>query len=377
MRILHWAHSLLNENGGVEEFVAALSASFIGLGHSVALVSEKPEPTSIASATRYPPEAAIHGIDLGTNLSATEPASALRECWDALEAFVTNFSPDVIHLHSVGRGDIALLSALTKKHQVPVVFTAHSPLTSPGLLPRLRPIINLVQSVICPSDFMFDMVATHVPQWTAKRILIRNGVDAAVLPRRPRLDRQVYASGRHVSDKGFSSLIAALPLVLQRVPDARVILAGAGPDTQTLKNLARLYGVENAIEWPGWISQTEARATVGRSAMACVPSIWTEPFGLVAAEASMEGTPVVAAQSGALPEIVVHGSTGYLVPAGDIASLGIAIATVLSNTPLRQDLGTAAREHAVRHFSLERAVGAHLNHYHWAITGSHGAPETL
>jgi glycosyltransferase involved in cell wall biosynthesis len=363
MRILHWAHSLLNENGGLEEFVAALGVSLLNLGHEIALVTEKPLAESIASPDRYPRAARLHTIDLARNVST----SALRRTWDELEAFVTDFSPDVIHLHSVGRGDIALLGALKRRHHIPIVFTAHSPLTSPGLLPQLAPLGDFITRAACPSQFMFDMVGTYLPSWKDIRVLIRNGVDPNLQGGTGRIPHQIYASGRHVSDKGFSTLIAAMPIVMNRVPHARLILAGAGAETKTLKNLARIYGVGEAIEWPGWIAQSDARRLVGNSAVACVPSIWTEPFGLVAAEASMEGTPVVATKSGALPEIVVSGLTGYTVAPGDVAATGVALATLLMDAELREQLGRAAREHTMRHFDLTATVDGYVSLYEDAL----------
>ena len=76
-----------------------------------------------------------------------------------------------------------------------------------------------------------------------------------------------------------------------------------------------------------------------------VPSVWHEPFGLVAIESLAAGTPVVAADSGGLAEIVEHGVTGRIVPAGDAEALADAVLDISSAVAdERGDLRIAARQ---------------------------------
>jgi glycosyltransferase involved in cell wall biosynthesis len=79
-----------------------------------------------------------------------------------------------------------------------------------------------------------------------------------------------------------------------------------------------------------------------------VPSLWAEPFGLVALEAMAMGTPVVAARSGGLAEVLVDGETGYLTPPGDSNSLAAALRRVLEDDDLRSRMSSAARLRAER-----------------------------
>jgi glycosyltransferase involved in cell wall biosynthesis len=85
-----------------------------------------------------------------------------------------------------------------------------------------------------------------------------------------------------------------------------------------------------------------------RSSLALVPSIWQEPFGMVVIEAMAAGRPVVASRIGGIPDIVVDGETGLLVPPGDSLALRGAIERLLADPSLRERMGQAARHRAVQ-----------------------------
>jgi glycosyltransferase involved in cell wall biosynthesis len=87
-----------------------------------------------------------------------------------------------------------------------------------------------------------------------------------------------------------------------------------------------------------------------------MPSIW-EGFGLVLLEAMAAGRPVVASRVATIPEVVVDGQTGLLVPAGDPLALAEAIARLAADPALARQLGEAGRDRLRRHFSIDKMVG--------------------
>ncbi len=95
------------------------------------------------------------------------------------------------------------------------------------------------------------------------------------------------------------------------------------------------------------LSRGEALYAWSKAAVAVVPSIWPEPFGTVAVEALAMGTPVVAADAGALREIVTEAVTGYLVPRGDAESLANRVNLLLAEPSMRHRMGDAGRRSAV------------------------------
>ncbi|HET6908294.1 MAG TPA: glycosyltransferase family 4 protein, partial [Mycobacteriales bacterium] len=79
-----------------------------------------------------------------------------------------------------------------------------------------------------------------------------------------------------------------------------------------------------------------------------------EAFGLAALEAMQAGLPVIASAVGGLPELVVDGATGRLVPPGDVDALATAMAVLINDPELRRTWGTAARQRAEQHYGVEQ-----------------------
>jgi glycosyltransferase involved in cell wall biosynthesis len=97
-----------------------------------------------------------------------------------------------------------------------------------------------------------------------------------------------------------------------------------------------------------------------------------EGFGIPAAEAMGCGIPVVASDAGGLPEVVEHGVTGYVVPKGNVEALTEAIGKLLADPALRETMGKAARERAVRLFDWDVAAKSFDELYQVVRNGRHG-----
>jgi glycosyltransferase involved in cell wall biosynthesis len=97
------------------------------------------------------------------------------------------------------------------------------------------------------------------------------------------------------------------------------------------------------------------------------PIQWDEPFGLVMIEAMACGTPVIATRFGSVPEVVVDGETGLLVPPGDVAALRAALERLLGDADLRRRLGAAARERIRERFAWDAVTDATIAVYESAL----------
>jgi glycosyltransferase involved in cell wall biosynthesis len=106
---------------------------------------------------------------------------------------------------------------------------------------------------------------------------------------------------------------------------------------------------------------------MSRSRAVILPSIWAEPFGLVAVEAMAAGTPCIASDHAALPELITHGVDGTLVPPGDPRALAAAIADVQASPDTYAGLGQAARDTYQKQFDPDQNVDQLLGIYRYAV----------
>jgi glycosyltransferase involved in cell wall biosynthesis len=153
--------------------------------------------------------------------------------------------------------------------------------------------------------------------------------------------------GRLEPVKGSGYLIAAAARVRGSMPDVAVVIAGDGSERSGLEPRAATTGVTligDVSCASGFLSALD---------VVVVPSL-SEAFGLVAAEASALGKPVVATSTGGLPEVVEHGVSGLVVPPRDPAALADAILRLLGDPAMRARMGEAGQRIVRERFGLER-----------------------
>jgi glycosyltransferase involved in cell wall biosynthesis len=209
-------------------------------------------------------------------------------------------------------------------------------------------ILKSVDLVLPPSDYVATkVVALGIPPDRVKTI--HNGVQIPINIPPHNVGKNSLFIGRLDVWKGVKVLADAFVLVAQSNPDVKFNIVGDGPERQWLvANLPKDRAVLH-----GKVAQDALEAQYSKADLVVVPSIWPEPFGLVAAEAMARARPVVAARSGALPEIIEDGKTGLLVPPNDPKALAEAMMKVILDPAIAQKMGTHGREVAIRKFSIE------------------------
>lgn len=147
---------------------------------------------------------------------------------------------------------------------------------------------------------------------------------------------KLLAMGRLHRNKGFDTLIRALPLV----PDAHLLIAGEGPERAALEGLAHSLGVQDRLSLLGW------REDTGALLAACdlfVLSSRQEPLGNVVLEAFSAGVPVIATATPGPQELIADGETGLIVPVDDPDSLAHAIKDLIADPDRAAALAEAGR----------------------------------
>jgi glycosyltransferase involved in cell wall biosynthesis len=167
----------------------------------------------------------------------------------------------------------------------------------------------------------------------------------------------VLSIGRLVWEKGHQDLIRAIALLRRRGrEDVRALIAGKGPDEKRLKAHAAELGVGDRVRFAGTVPYEELQRVYAEASCFVLGSIpiwfWEEQFGMVLAEALAAHLPIVAASSGAIPEVV--GDDAVLFPPGD----HVALADALESGPLATEPGArhAPDPERIRRFSSEAAA---------------------
>jgi glycosyltransferase involved in cell wall biosynthesis len=198
--------------------------------------------------------------------------------------------------------------------------------------------------------------------------LVPEGIDLArwraLAAREPRASdgATILCVARQYPRKHVADLLRALPLVRERVPRARAIVAGDGPEHAALLRLAAELRLGDAAVFTGALPDDELERLYRRADVFCLPSV-QEGFGIVFLEAMACGLPVVATHSAAIPEVVPHGRAGLLVPPADPAALAGALAELLENGDKRAAFGVFGQQH-VEQYDWDRVAGVFLAQIH-------------
>ena len=165
--------------------------------------------------------------------------------------------------------------------------------------------------------------------------------------------RVILSVGRMVGgtrDKGQETLLAALPGVVQRYPEALLVLVGRGADEPRLRRLAQARGLSAHVHFAGFVRDAELPAYYEACELFAMPSV-AEGFGLVYLEAMHHARPCIAGNRDAAGEVIVDGQTGLLVEPGNVPQLGNALLRLLADPAAARRMGQAGRARLDRCFT--------------------------
>jgi colanic acid/amylovoran biosynthesis glycosyltransferase len=194
-----------------------------------------------------------------------------------------------------------------------------------------------------------------------------SGVDCnKIVASNPRIQPPHFlAVGRLVDKKGPHLTLIAFAKALQQVPGMRLTLVGEGPLASVCRDIVRSLGLQESVNLIGSRAHDEvlslmreSRGFLQHSLVAFNGDSEGTPNSIM--EASASALPVIATRHGGIPEVVLHGETGYLVQEHDVVAMSENICRIAVNPDLAYQLGIRGREHMVNNFtrkiSLERLV---------------------
>ncbi len=345
-------------NGGAQEHVYGLLSRLDRERYSPTVVSLSPGASIRRIATLGVPTLVID-----------QPDDAIAV--GALAAYLADLRPDVLHNHMyraelVGTRAAIALAEIGRRRPY-VVSTVHSSrVRSPEDRAELRRLTPSIDQLIAVSRAIEEKIR-HEERTGAPVRLIYNGVDLH------RYDHQepcctlreeygieagapiVGVVARLEPEKGHRTLLDAWPLVLRRVPDARLLVVGEGSLLTELAWQARELGIERRVIFTG--RRDDIPAVTAALDVAALPS-YREAQGMVILEAMALSRPVVATNVGGIPEMIEDGVSGLLVPPHDPDALAAAIVRLLLDHPYADTIARRGHDVAHQRFSIEFMIRA-------------------
>jgi glycogen synthase len=193
--------------------------------------------------------------------------------------------------------------------------------------------------IIAVSEDMAETVRARNPMATVSVVPAGLPHEAFGNWDRPRRDI-LYLGRLEVYQKGLDLLFEAFAKIVDDIPQ-QLVVAGDGPDRDTVESLAREFGVSDRVQFAGWIPPEDRFKWLSGADFIAMPSRY-ESFGMVAAEALAVETPVVAFDIPCLRELV-GSDVGAIVPEGDVDALARAVRDLCVDPSLRAVMGAAGK----------------------------------
>jgi glycosyltransferase involved in cell wall biosynthesis len=304
---------------------------------------------------------AAEGLDLIPLAPKTE--MDLSAAW-RLSRILKQLNPDIVHAHdphAVAMSALAL-SMSTQIAKPPLVAARRVDFHLKGnSLSRWK--YRQVDCFICASDAIRTMlVADGVP--AARAVTVHEGIDLGRIDAAPpaNLHEDLWLPHHApivgnvaalVPHKGQRHFIDAARLVLPHVPDARFVIAGEGELRPALEKQIKDHRLEKHVLLAGFRPDI---LSLHKAFDIFVLSSVTEGLGTSLLDAMAASKPIVATTVGGIPEVVVDGKTGFLVPPRDHEAMAAAMIRLLKDGNLRTRMGAAGRARAESRFSAERMV---------------------
>jgi glycosyltransferase involved in cell wall biosynthesis len=294
---------------------------------------------------------------------ASKARGALAGFWNTLLACVRQH-PAVVHVHAASRASFVRKSVvllIARLAGSKTIFHLHGggfrqffTVEAGGLMRRwIRHTLEASSVVIALSPGWARFVQSIAPQ--ARVAVVPNAVPLAPPSSVREEPGRILFLGRLESAKGVFELLGAGALLAPRFPALRLVFGGEG-DAGALRRRAAELGIEDRLELPGWLEPQARDGQLARASVFCLPS-HAEGLPMAMLEAMASGRAVVASSVGGIPETIVDGVNGLLVPPRDEAALARALAQVLGDDALRARLALAGRATIEQHYSTEVVCG--------------------
>lgn len=363
MNLLYWSPFYAPDKGGIETIAGLALPRLVTLGYNVRVVASfgrvAAEPvTEVDGVTvhRFPFRQWFNAGNHTGILKLTRTVARLKR----------EFRPDVVHLNLSDPS--VLLHLATDAASVPMLVALHTEWTRVGELLKAG---SAFKRAVLRADWITSVSRAGLRQCTAvlpelatRSSVEVNGIDPSGFDpdRRPAEVPTLLYCGRLVTDKGVDQIIRVMRRITAQQPDARLVIAGDGPERPRLERLAADIGVAGAVRFEGFVDaprvatlMAECRAVLMASRFG-ESSPRTEGLPMVLLEAGAAARPAVAFAAGGTAEVIDHDRTGIVLESEDVEAFAAAATGLLADPERARRMGRAARRRIEAQFSIERYV---------------------
>src|SRR5438128_1013787 len=294
-----------------------------------------------------------------------KPGQRARNALYFADLFTHN-GVDHVHVHFANRAAHTALF-LKEISGIPFSVTAHGQdfMTDLGNDDLLREICAAAEFIAAETDYSRELLCQRCPGSAAKIYRVYNGIDLERFPdpltSPPNTVPRIISVGRLVAFKGFEHLIDACAELARRGLDFTCEIIGDGPLRDDLQTKIDMLNLSSRVNLLGSLSQGAVLEKLQAADIFALASVMdhqgaSDIFPTVIIEAMAAARPVVSTRLAGIPESVLHGETGLLVPPGDRIALAQALQQLIQNPELRARYGRAARARVEQHFLIEHTV---------------------
>lgn len=375
--------------GGSEKYYFELAELLREHGHEVAFFSMKDEKNIKTDCKEY----FVEPIDLntGSKLKALDVIYS-KENKKKMEEALDEFKPDIVHLNNFQRQLSASIIDPIKKRNIPIVFTAHdleSICPNKTMLDskfenctkcikgnyinciknnciknsKLKSILGAIEAkyyrnkkiytkeidyIITPSNFYKEkMIEDGIPENKIKAL--HNFVELKDYDLELSDEGYALYFGRLSKEKGILNLINAFT----KLKEGKLYIAGEGPEKETIEKIIKENNLEDRIKLLGFLNADQMKDTIRKCKFVVLPSIWYDNCPYSVMETLAIGKPVIGADIGGIPELVINNRSGFTYKYDDIEELSSKMEELFDNKELVEKFGENAKKQAEDNYSKE------------------------
>lgn len=277
---------------------------------------------------------------------------------------------DIIHAHVWNPASCRYVFLAASRTKTPIITTEHDPFKISFIKDLFKKhSLKQISKIITVSENNKKILTELYPDQSEKIEVIHNGIDSTwwksqLLRYRPEDRKKIKEELFHAKEntfiiisvaelherKGQEFIIKAIPAVIKKYPNVKLVLVGEGPNKDNLKKLVKELEMERHVTFT---SKQKEIPKLLKSSNIFILASKREAFGLVNAEAMICGLPIIACKVGGIPEIVKDSETGILIEPQNPEEISKALLILIENPETRKTLGEKGRARVLEKFDAK------------------------